>query len=286
MVEVKMTASAAVRRPVLTVLVAALALAAASCDGEKKSRGIKYMPEMYDTPAFKSQQDMERLMPAAEAGKPALMHHIPAMLTAPAGTVSRDAAPYAIAATDWAAAKQLVNPLTPGAAVLRVGQRRFNITCAVCHGRDGDAAHGYVAPTKEHPDRFTGVPSLNGASLMGLSDGEIYHIVTLGRNRMPSLRAQVLPDERWAVVLYVRALNGASLAMSDAEARLAKLLAEHAEGGKPMDAYATSEIENAKKAVASKQRDLVLIQQGGDGADFAPPVAPQPEYAKPEWPEK
>ncbi len=204
----------------------------------------------------------------------------------PAGTVSRESATYAIAATDWAAAKQLVNPLTPGAAVLRTGQRRFNVTCAVCHGRDGDAAHGYVAPTKEHPDRFTGVPSLNGASLMGLSDGEIYHIVTLGRNRMPSLRAQVLPEERWAVILYLRALNGASLAMSDAEARLAKLVAEHAEGGKAMDAYATAEIENAKKAVAAKQRDLALIQQGGDGADFAPPVAPQPEYAKPEWPEK
>ncbi|MBA3937504.1 MAG: cytochrome c [Planctomycetes bacterium] len=281
-----MPARPAVRRPALTILLGVLALAAASCDGEKKSRGIKYMPEMYDTPAFKSQQAMERVMPAAEAGKPAVMHHIPALLTPPAGTVSRDAATYAIAATDWAAAKQLVNPLTPGAAVLRLGQRRFNVTCAVCHGRDGDAAHGYVAPTKEHPDRFTGIPSLNGASLMGLSDGEIYHIVTLGRNRMPSLRAQVLPEERWAVVLYLRALNGASLAMSDAEARLAKLLAEHAEGGKAMDAYATAEIENAKKAVASKQRDLVLIQQGGDGADFAPPVGPQPEYAKPEWPEK
>ena len=40
-----------------------------------------------------------------------------------------------------------------------------------------------------------------------LTDGHIYATITLGRGRMPSYR-RISPEDRWAVVHYVRDLNG------------------------------------------------------------------------------
>jgi mono/diheme cytochrome c family protein len=271
--------------PARSIAALAVCCVLASCgggDSEKKARGIKFMPEMYDTPAYKSQQAMEAL---ADDGK--TRRQLPAMMPPPPGTVSRELAPYDIAPADFAAAKLLVNPLAPSAAVLKQGQRAFATFCAVCHGLDGNAANGYVATSKEHPERLGSVPSLNALNVMRLSDGELYHIITLGRNRMPNYRAQLPPQARWAAIHYLRALDRATLAMSDAEAMLVKLEADAAEGGAHAnDPYAKAELEAARAAVVQKKRDLELIKRGGEGAEFEPPTAPQPEYVKPEWPEK
>jgi mono/diheme cytochrome c family protein len=241
---------------------------------------MHYMPEMYDTLALKSQV-------AFESGAGANRHQSPGMLAPPAGTVSRGFAAYDIAPTDLASARALVNPLAPSAAVLKRGQREFGIFCATCHGLDGNSANGLVAPTKERPERFTGVPSLNGTNIAALSDGEIYHIVSLGRNRMGNLRAQLLPDDRWSVIFYVRALCRATLALSDAEARLSKLESEMAEGGPhASDPYAKAELETARAISAQKKKDLELIKHAGDAAEFEPPPKPVPEYVTPTYPEK
>jgi mono/diheme cytochrome c family protein len=270
-------------RPTLVIAAAAAAIVLAACadgDSEKKSRGMHWMPEMYNTPALKSQTAIE----ISEVGS---RHQWPAMLVPPAGTVSRGFAPYDLAPSDFAAAKLIANPLAPSAAVLKRGQRTFGIFCATCHGLDGNAANGLVAPTKERPDRFTGVPSLNGTNVAGFSDGEIYHIITLGRNRMGNLRAQLLPDDRWSVILYVRALSRATLALSDADARLSKLESEMAEGGAhASDPYAKAELETARAISAQKKKDLELIKHAGDAAEFEPPAKPVPEYVTPTYPEK
>ena len=41
----------------------------------------------------------------------------------------------------------------------------------------------------------------------GDSQGEIYNTITNGRRKMPSYAAQVPVEDRWAIVLYVRALQ-------------------------------------------------------------------------------
>lgn len=267
-------------RNALFALGVALVLAGCGSD-EKSERGLTYMPEMYNHPGYKSQTVMERVDADGKT-----VRHIPMMLTPPAGTVSREQAPYRIDALDFAAAKDLVNPLLPTAAVLRQGQRSYNITCAVCHGRDGNAANGYVAPTKARPNRFGGVPSLNGANVERLSDGEIYHIVTSGRVRMPSLHAQLLPTERWATIHYLRALNRASLAATDAEAQLVQMEATLAAGGEKANAISPGDLAFQRRLVERKRHDLALIQQGGaDAAAFAPAAPAQPENAPAEWPE-
>jgi mono/diheme cytochrome c family protein len=262
--------------------IAVLALCACSDgDSEKKSRGFRYMPEMYDTLAFKSQQSYD----VVEGGT--IHHQTPAMLSPPVGAVSRDFAPYDIAPTDFASAKSLINPLAPTAAVLKRGQQVFRTFCATCHGLDGNSANGLVAPTKERPDRFTGVPSLNGTNVPALSDGEIYHIISVGRNRMANLRAQLLSNDRWSVILYVRALDRATLALSDAEVRLAKLVSEMAEGGPhAVDPFAKAELETARAIATQRKKDLDLIKHAGDGSEFEPPPKPVPEYVTPVYPEK
>lgn len=264
------------RKPTLFVA-ACVVVALSGCgESEKSSRGIDFMPEMYNHPGYESQTAR-----AVTDGK--TVRHVPMMFNAIEGTVSRDGAAYDIAPTDFAAAKALVNPLTPNTAVLKRGQHLFNSTCAMCHGRDGDATNGYVAPTKDRPDRFGGVPSINTANVALMADGEIYHLISRGRNRMADLSAQLLPADRWAVVLYASALARATQAVGDAEANLAKLEKEVQQAIKNNNPYEKADLDAARALAAQRKRDLLLIQQGGEGDEFIPPKPPVPEYVKPSW---
>ena len=267
-------------------VLAAFALGACG-ESEKSSRGLEYMPDMYESPAYDSQQAMQVVLKDGVAQPMLVMtpatsaqgevHHVPAMLTQPVGTVPRDFLPYPYAPADNLVARDLRNPYAPTPEVLRRGQRYYNIACAVCHGNDGNAANGYVAK------QFTGVPSLHSSSLTLLTDGDMYHLISVGRNRMPNYRAQLLPENRWAVVAYVRVLNRATLALTDADGALATATTEFK--AKPDDATAKAAFDAATSVAASAKTDLELIKRGGDGAAFRPAPEAVPEYVTPTWPE-
>ena len=85
--------------------------------------------------------------------------------------------------------------------LLMRGHERFDIYCSPCHSRVGDGKgimvdRGYLPPPSFHIDRLRNMP-----------DGEIYNIITNGVRNMPSYGHQVPPDDRWAIVVYVRALQ-------------------------------------------------------------------------------
>lgn len=40
-----------------------------------------------------------------------------------------------------------------------------------------------------------------------LKDGELFHVISYGRNNMPSHRRQLSQDDRWKTVLYIRDLQ-------------------------------------------------------------------------------
>jgi mono/diheme cytochrome c family protein len=251
----------------------ALLVGLVSCSEEKPKRGMKYMPDMYDSPAYQSQSVLERT-----SAEDRTVHHIPMLLTPPDGTMARDAGLDLSSGLDPASVKNLANPLLPDAATLKLGQRWFNITCAVCHGRDGNAANGYVAPTPKRPQRFTGIPSLNGPNVERFSDGELFLIISVGRARMPSLHSQLPTATRWAVIHYLRALDRAWLSLADAEAQLKRMESTLAAGGAAAATITSGDLDLQRRLTAQRQRDLALIQSGGDGAAFAPPQAPRPEY--------
>jgi mono/diheme cytochrome c family protein len=89
------------------------------------------------------------------------------------------------------------------------GQNRFQIYCAPCHGALGDGngitkSYGMVATPTYHDDR-----------LRGMAEGEIYNTITNGKNTMFAYADKLSPEDRWAVVAYVRALQRAAHATID-----------------------------------------------------------------------
>jgi mono/diheme cytochrome c family protein len=90
-----------------------------------------------------------------------------------------------------------------GAFVER-GQNRYQIYCAPCHGTLGDGngitkSYGMLTTPTYHDDR-----------LRGMAEGEIFNTITHGKNTMMSYADKLSPDDRWAVVAYVRALQRAA----------------------------------------------------------------------------
>jgi mono/diheme cytochrome c family protein len=118
------------------------------------------------------------------------------------GTVARGFKPYAYAKMPDSAAKYMVNPLQPTERNLNVGERKYNIYCSPCHDYQGS---GQARLNGQFPNP----PSLHSAKVRDWEDGSIYHVITDGQNTMPSYASQLSVEERWQVVLYVRALQRA-----------------------------------------------------------------------------
>ena len=86
------------------------------------------------------------------------------------------------------------------------GQERFNIYCAICHGATGEG-NGRASEYG-----MTAVANLSAAPYTQMPDGEIFNYITHGsRNgRMYPMKEKLSVEDRWKVVLYVRALQRAA----------------------------------------------------------------------------
>lgn len=99
-------------------------------------------------------------------------------------------------------------PIEANDANMKLGQTKFQIYCAACHGYTGygdglvhkraDAlAQGFwIPPSSMHIDRIRAQPV-----------GQIFHTITKGQGKMPGYAASLTPKERWAIALYVKALQ-------------------------------------------------------------------------------
>jgi len=81
------------------------------------------------------------------------------------------------------------------------GRERFNIYCSVCHGLAGYGdgmivQRGYSQPPSFHTDTMRAYP----VSLF-------YNVISKGFGAMPSYAAQIAPNDRWAIVAFLRALQ-------------------------------------------------------------------------------
>ena len=90
-------------------------------------------------------------------------------------------------------------PVTP--STLARGEERFNIYCSPCHDRVGTGQgmivrRGYRAPASFHMDRLRQAPA-----------GYFFDVMTNGFGVMPDYAQQVHPEDRWAIVAYIRALQ-------------------------------------------------------------------------------
>jgi mono/diheme cytochrome c family protein len=95
-----------------------------------------------------------------------------------------------------------LNPMPINAQVLQRGQQRFTIYCTPCHGALGDG-NGITKKI----GAMTVVANLHDKRIVEMPDGELFHVVTNGRNLMGSYASQVIVEDRWAIIAYLRALQ-------------------------------------------------------------------------------
>jgi len=93
------------------------------------------------------------------------------------------------------------SPLPVDGDFVTLGQERYNIYCVPCHGPAGEGNGVTVQFGMPKP------PSLLEANAQGLTSGEIFDIITHGRGVMYPYGYRVQPNERWAIIAYVRALQ-------------------------------------------------------------------------------
>lgn len=115
-------------------------------------------------------------------------------------------------------------PLSVDAALMQRGRERYNIFCATCHGMTGEGGlyDGMTARRARARGETLWVPpaALTGQSVREQPVGKIFDTITNGvvregRHTMPPYAVQIPPRDRWAIVLYVLALQRARAPFPD-----------------------------------------------------------------------
>ncbi len=109
-------------------------------------------------------------------------------------------------------------------AMMTRGQQRYNIYCATCHGLagDGDGITSKRALARADSPQWRPPLSLHSEAVLGQPVGKIYNTIANGVDRenngnlsMPAYGPQIAPRDRWAIVLYVLALQRSRNAVLD-----------------------------------------------------------------------
>jgi mono/diheme cytochrome c family protein len=86
-------------------------------------------------------------------------------------------------------------------ALLQRGRERFDAFCAACHDRAGTGQGIVVQRGLKQP------PSFHVERLRQAPPGYFFDVITRGFGAMYDLSDRISPDDRWAIVAYVRALQ-------------------------------------------------------------------------------
>lgn len=169
-----------------------------SCDRQKNMRGYDFLPDMVYSQAYDTYSKNPNF-------KDSMTMRVPVNGTVPIGfTPFR----YTIDSTSRTmAGKELLNPFLPTDDVIARGEIIFTTFCIGCHGAlgkgDGQLYSSGLYPLKPR--------EISGDVASKLKDGEIYHTITLGFGPMGAHGAQIKPEDRWKLVLYVRELQKEAL---------------------------------------------------------------------------
>ncbi len=92
-------------------------------------------------------------------------------------------------------------PFPIDAKLLERGRQRYDVFCSPCHDQAGYGngmivQRGFRRPPSFHIDRLRQAPN-----------GHFYDTITNGFGAMYSYASRIKPEDRWAVIAYVRALQ-------------------------------------------------------------------------------
>jgi len=94
-------------------------------------------------------------------------------------------------------------PLNIDEAALMRGRERYQIYCTACHGMTGEGdgmivRRGFRRPPSFYDDRLqeNTTPAAH-----------FFDVITNGWGAMPDYSAQIMPEDRWKIIAYIRALQ-------------------------------------------------------------------------------
>ncbi|HVJ81420.1 MAG TPA: quinol:electron acceptor oxidoreductase subunit ActD [Planctomycetia bacterium] len=163
---------------------------------------IHIVQDMDKQPKFGPQMGVgENLFADGRAMRP------PAVGVVARGEVKADSQLYE-GKVDGKLAKGLPASLPASAALMERGRTMYNIQCSVCHGVAGDGK-GTVAVRAQQLAEGTFIPPLafHDDRLRNIEDGHLFEVITKGIRTMPGYGHKIVPEDRWAIILYVRALQ-------------------------------------------------------------------------------
>ena len=174
------------------------------------------------------------------------------MRTPPEGTVARGYLPYPFlpGVHDEQAGKVLANPLPFDRITLHRGRKQFETHCKVCHGVLGDGSKTLSAEYLARP------ANLHSNRVRQMPDGQVFHVISVGKGTMPGYQSAVKPDDRWAIVHYLRALQRSQNASdADLEYALQDYIVVPAEGPKSNDAGTVDKTDEAAVKAVDGQKE-------------------------------
>jgi len=91
---------------------------------------------------------------------------------------------------------------------IKRGEERYRIYCATCHGLAG-YGDGITAKRAQELQQPNWVPpaSFHTDTVRSRPVGHIFNTITNGLRKMPSYGSQIPPEDRWAIIAYIRALQ-------------------------------------------------------------------------------
>jgi mono/diheme cytochrome c family protein len=117
------------------------------------------------------------------------------------GTAARPLPAGVVAQSDLDRGAAVETPPALTAELLARGRERYDVFCSPCHGVNGEGdgmivERGFPRPPSYHSDR-----------LRTASGRLIFDVITNGAGAMYAYAARIPPEDRWAIVAYVRALQ-------------------------------------------------------------------------------
>jgi mono/diheme cytochrome c family protein len=95
------------------------------------------------------------------------------------------------------------NPTRFSTVSVERGKKIFMTQCTMCHGETGDGKGEVVAEMKINPPDFT-----KPETLKDRTDGELFAILGVGSEVMPSQGTRMTDSHKWNIVNFLRTLSG------------------------------------------------------------------------------
>lgn len=153
---------------------------------------VELIQDMMESPAIKP-QEYDETSPNHSG-----------MRVPPEGTQPVGFEPYRYA-KDFEASAKNPNPMAGDFSeeALKTGIKFYVTNCAVCHGEHGEGGEKLPVASK----MALKPPSLLSEKITKWSDGQIYHVITMGQGNMGPYASHIPQKYRWQVVNYIRTLQ-------------------------------------------------------------------------------